>query len=136
MSITRQADRRGLDYLAVQDHPYQPGYLDVWTMLTYLLARTEQISVVPDVIDLQLRPPTILAKAAASLATMAGGRVGVGGGASANRTFRRAFPGTTGERVIKLRDRFDPDGVVHVHGSGVWVADPAVTDLPWPGVSA
>jgi alkanesulfonate monooxygenase SsuD/methylene tetrahydromethanopterin reductase-like flavin-dependent oxidoreductase (luciferase family) len=85
LSLARQADRAGLDYLAVQDHPYQPGYLDAWTMLTYLLARTEQISVVSDVIDLQLRPPAMAAKAAASLAAMGGGRVqlGVGGCASA-----------------------------------------------------
>ncbi|MET7992210.1 LLM class flavin-dependent oxidoreductase [Amycolatopsis sp. NPDC005232] len=85
LDIAQRADRAGLDYLAVQDHPYQPGYLDMWTMVTYLLARTERISVLPDVADLQLRPPTILAKAAASLAAMAGGRVqlGVGGGASA-----------------------------------------------------
>ena len=34
LSLARQADRAGLDYLAVQDHPYQPGYLDAWTMLT------------------------------------------------------------------------------------------------------
>jgi alkanesulfonate monooxygenase SsuD/methylene tetrahydromethanopterin reductase-like flavin-dependent oxidoreductase (luciferase family) len=85
LSLARQADRAGLDYLAVQDHPYQAGYLDAWTMLTYLLARTERVSVVSDVLDLQLRPPSIAAKAAASLAAMAGGRVqlGVGGGASA-----------------------------------------------------
>ncbi|MFI6079452.1 LLM class flavin-dependent oxidoreductase [Streptomyces sp. NPDC051217] len=84
LALARQADKAGLDYLAVQDHPYQPGHLDVWTMLTYLLARTDRISALSDVIDLQLRPPTILAKAAASLASMAGGRLtlGVGGGAS------------------------------------------------------
>jgi alkanesulfonate monooxygenase SsuD/methylene tetrahydromethanopterin reductase-like flavin-dependent oxidoreductase (luciferase family) len=62
----------------VQDHAYQPGYLDVWTMLTYLLARTGRISVVSDVANLQLRPPEMLAKAAASLAAMAGGRVQLG----------------------------------------------------------
>jgi hypothetical protein len=28
-----------------------------------------------------------------------------------DRTFRRAFPGRTGDRVIELRDRFDPGGV-------------------------
>jgi alkanesulfonate monooxygenase SsuD/methylene tetrahydromethanopterin reductase-like flavin-dependent oxidoreductase (luciferase family) len=85
LALARQADAAGLEYLAVQDHPYQPGYLDVWTMMTYLAARTERISVVSDVADLQLRPPTILAKAAASLGSMARGRVqlGVGGGATA-----------------------------------------------------
>jgi alkanesulfonate monooxygenase SsuD/methylene tetrahydromethanopterin reductase-like flavin-dependent oxidoreductase (luciferase family) len=76
----------GLDYLAVQDHPYQPGYLDTWTMITHLAARTERISFLTDVVDLQLRPPAMLAKAAASLSVLTGGRVvlGVGGGASAD----------------------------------------------------
>ncbi|WP_158602788.1 LLM class flavin-dependent oxidoreductase [Jiangella rhizosphaerae] len=85
LDLARQADRAGLEYLAVQDHAYQPGYLDVWTMLSYLTARTERIAVVSDVADLQLRPPAMLAKAAASLAAIAPGRValGVGGGPSA-----------------------------------------------------
>jgi alkanesulfonate monooxygenase SsuD/methylene tetrahydromethanopterin reductase-like flavin-dependent oxidoreductase (luciferase family) len=85
LDLARQADRAGLEYLAVQDHAYQPGYLDVWTMLTTLVARTERIAVMTDVADLQLRPPTMLAKAAASLAAIAPGRVtlGVGGGPSA-----------------------------------------------------
>lgn len=85
LDLARQADEAGLEYLAVQDHPYQPDYLDVWTMMGHLAARTENIAVMSDVIDLQLRPPTILAKSAASLSAMVGGRVrlGVGGGASA-----------------------------------------------------
>ena len=83
--LAQQADRAGLDYLAVQDHPYQPTHLDALSLMSVLLDRTEQIAVVSDVLDLQLRPPTILGKAAASLATMAGGRIhlGVGGGATA-----------------------------------------------------
>lgn len=87
LDLARQADAAaaGLEYLAVQDHAYQPGYLDTWTMLTYLIANTDTIGVLSDVADLQLRPPTMLAKAAASLASIAPGRVtlGVGGGPSA-----------------------------------------------------
>ena len=30
------ADRAGLDYVAVQDHPYQRRFLDTWTYLSYL----------------------------------------------------------------------------------------------------
>ncbi|MFI0356515.1 LLM class flavin-dependent oxidoreductase [Actinomadura sp. 9N407] len=73
----------GLDYLAVQDHPYQPGHLDAWTLITHLATETERISLFTDVADLQLRPPTMLAKAAASLDAITGGRIvlGVGGGA-------------------------------------------------------
>src|SRR4030088_3487058 len=83
--LAQAADAAGLDYLAIQDHAYNPDFLDVWTLITFLAAETERISFVPDVADLQLRPPTILAKAAASLGVLTGGRIvlGVGGGASA-----------------------------------------------------
>ena len=89
LSETRQlaqaADAAGIDYLGIQDHAYNPEFLDVWTLITYLAAETERIAFFPDVADLQLRQPTILAKAAASLSVLAGGRIvlGVGGGASA-----------------------------------------------------
>jgi alkanesulfonate monooxygenase SsuD/methylene tetrahydromethanopterin reductase-like flavin-dependent oxidoreductase (luciferase family) len=106
LSLARQADRGGLEYLAVQDHPYQPDHLDVWTMLTYLIARTDQISVVPDVIDLQLRMPTILAKGAASLAAMAGGRIqlGVGGGASAQGVAAMGGTPRSGQDMVAFTD--------------------------------
>lgn len=107
LQLARQADRLGLDYLAIQDHPYQAGYLDVWTMMSFLLAQTERISVVSDVIDLQLRPPTILAKAAASLATMAGGRVqlGVGGGASAGGVAAMGGLPRSGNRMVEFTEQ-------------------------------
>jgi alkanesulfonate monooxygenase SsuD/methylene tetrahydromethanopterin reductase-like flavin-dependent oxidoreductase (luciferase family) len=83
--LAQAADAAGLDYLAIQDHAYNPEFLDVWTLISYLAAETDRVSFLPDVADLQLRPPTILAKAAASLSVMTGGRIvlGVGGGASA-----------------------------------------------------
>jgi len=85
LQLAQQADAAGLDLLAVQDHPYQPTHLDSMTLMGQLVARTEQIAVMGDVLDLQLRPPTLTAKAAASLAVVNSGRVhlGVGGGASA-----------------------------------------------------
>jgi alkanesulfonate monooxygenase SsuD/methylene tetrahydromethanopterin reductase-like flavin-dependent oxidoreductase (luciferase family) len=86
MKLAQTADASGLDYLAIQDHAYNPEFLDVWTLVTYLAAETERISFFPDVADLQLRPPTILAKAAASLSVLSDGRIvlGVGGGAFAD----------------------------------------------------
>ncbi len=83
--LAQAADAAGLDYLAIQDHAYNPEFLDVWTLISYLAAETERITFFPDVADLQLRPPTMLAKAAASLSVLTGGRIilGVGGGASA-----------------------------------------------------
>ncbi len=85
LALALQADQAGLEYLAVQDHPYQPSHFDALTLMTILADRTAHIAVISDVLDLQLRPPTLLAKAAASLATISSGRVhlGVGGGASA-----------------------------------------------------
>ncbi|CAH0249750.1 LLM class flavin-dependent oxidoreductase [Microbacterium sp. Bi128] len=81
-ALAQRADALGLDLLAVQDHAYQPSHLDTWTLLTYLSAATSRITVMPDVADLQLRPPAMLAKAASTLSILNGGRVqlGVGGG--------------------------------------------------------
>ena len=53
--LAKAADTAGLDYLAIQDHAYNPEFLDVWTLITYLAAETERISFFPDVADLQLR---------------------------------------------------------------------------------
>jgi alkanesulfonate monooxygenase SsuD/methylene tetrahydromethanopterin reductase-like flavin-dependent oxidoreductase (luciferase family) len=77
------ADRSGLDVVGVQDHPYQRRFFDTWTLLAYVAARTERIRLVPDVTNLPLRPPAMLAKAAASLDVLSGGRVEVGIGAGA-----------------------------------------------------
>jgi alkanesulfonate monooxygenase SsuD/methylene tetrahydromethanopterin reductase-like flavin-dependent oxidoreductase (luciferase family) len=75
------AERAGLDLLGVQDHPYQRRFFDTWTLLAYVAGRTERIRLVPDVTNLPLRPPAMLAKAAASLDVLSGGRVEVGLGA-------------------------------------------------------
>jgi len=77
------ADEVGLDVIGIQDHPYQPRYLDTWTLLSYLAVRTERITLLPDVINLPLRQPAVLAKAAASLDRLSGGRVELGVGAGA-----------------------------------------------------
>jgi hemerythrin-like domain-containing protein len=44
----------------VQDHPYQPAHLDTWTLLTHIAARTERVTVFPNVANLPLRPPVVL----------------------------------------------------------------------------
>jgi alkanesulfonate monooxygenase SsuD/methylene tetrahydromethanopterin reductase-like flavin-dependent oxidoreductase (luciferase family) len=77
------ADLLGYDLLAVQDHPYQPAHLDSLALLGVILGQTEQIRVFQDVGNLPLRPPAVLAKAAATLDVLSGGRfeAGLGGGA-------------------------------------------------------
>jgi alkanesulfonate monooxygenase SsuD/methylene tetrahydromethanopterin reductase-like flavin-dependent oxidoreductase (luciferase family) len=77
------ADGAGLDIVGIQDHPYQRRFFDTWTLLSYIAARTEQISLVPDVANLPLRHPAVLAKSAASLDLLSGGRLELGLGAGA-----------------------------------------------------
>jgi len=93
--IAQAADDSVLDFVGLQDHPYQPGHLDTWTFLTRLSAQTKRVAFLTDVLDLQLRPPTMAAKAAATLGVLAPGRLilGVGGGA-----FTDAIAGMGGRR--------------------------------------
>jgi alkanesulfonate monooxygenase SsuD/methylene tetrahydromethanopterin reductase-like flavin-dependent oxidoreductase (luciferase family) len=81
--IVRAADRAGLDLVGIQDHPYQRRFLDTWTLISTLVPITEQIRFFPDVANLPLRPPAMLAKAAASLDVLSGGRIEMGLGAGA-----------------------------------------------------
>ena len=77
------ADRLGLDLVGIQDHPYQRRHLDTWTLLSYLGGRTERVRLFPDVANLPLRHPGVLAKSAATLDRLTGGRVELGLGAGA-----------------------------------------------------
>jgi alkanesulfonate monooxygenase SsuD/methylene tetrahydromethanopterin reductase-like flavin-dependent oxidoreductase (luciferase family)/hemerythrin-like domain-containing protein len=83
VALAQRADAVGLDLFAVQDHPYQPAFLDTWTLLSALAPATQRIRLVPDVINLPLRLPSILARSAASLDILSGGRVELGIGAGA-----------------------------------------------------
>jgi alkanesulfonate monooxygenase SsuD/methylene tetrahydromethanopterin reductase-like flavin-dependent oxidoreductase (luciferase family) len=75
------AEESGLDLVAIQDHPYQRRFLDTFTLLAHLAARTSRIKLAPDVANLPLRPPAMLAKAAASIDLLSGGRFELGIGA-------------------------------------------------------
>ncbi|HEX8086681.1 MAG TPA: LLM class flavin-dependent oxidoreductase [Solirubrobacteraceae bacterium] len=80
-ALTRIADEAGLELVGVQDHPYQRRFVDTFALLGHLLARTSRISVFPDVANLPLRPPAVLAKHAATLDVLSGGRFELGLGA-------------------------------------------------------
>lgn len=77
----RLSERLGYDLVAFQDHPYQPGFLDTWTLLTWVAARTERIRLAGDVLNVPMRPAPVLARAAASLDLLSGGRFALGLGA-------------------------------------------------------
>ena len=82
LRLAALADELGYDIVGVQDHPYQRRFFDTWTLLTAIAMRTERITVFPDVANLPLRPPAMLAKAAASLDRLTGGRGGLAGSAA------------------------------------------------------
>jgi alkanesulfonate monooxygenase SsuD/methylene tetrahydromethanopterin reductase-like flavin-dependent oxidoreductase (luciferase family) len=81
VELAEFADSSGLDLVTFQDHPYQPGFLDTWTLLTYVAARTSRIRLSHNVLNLPLRPPVMLARAAASVDLLSGGRFELGIGA-------------------------------------------------------
>ena len=83
LATAKRVEDVGLDYVAVQDHPYQRRFVDTWTLLSMIAAVTTRVGVFPDVACLPLRPPAVLAKAAASLDVLSGGRVELGLGAGA-----------------------------------------------------
>lgn len=98
LETARAADRAGLDLIGVQDHPYQRRYVDTWTLLSMIAAVTERVRVFPDVANLPLRPPAVLAKAAASLDALSGGRAELGLGAGGFGEAIEAFGGPVRSR--------------------------------------
>src|SRR3954454_20967655 len=77
------AERSGLDLVGIQDHPYQRRFLDTWSLMAFLAARTERIRFFPDVANLPLRQPAVMAKAAATIDLLSDGRFELGLGAGA-----------------------------------------------------
>lgn len=107
LDLASLADELGYDLIGIQDHPYQRLFLDTWTLLSAIAARTKRIGVFPDVANLPLRPPAILAKAAASLDLLSGGRVELGLGAGGAWEAIKAIGGparTRGESVSALEE--------------------------------
>ncbi|GHH46521.1 LLM class flavin-dependent oxidoreductase [Lentzea cavernae] len=81
LRLAKAADVLGLDLVSIQDHPYNAANLDTWTSLSVIAASTTNVRVFPNVANLPLRPPAVLARAAASLDVITGGRVELGLGA-------------------------------------------------------
>ena len=81
LELAQLAEISGLELVSVQDHPYQGRHLDTWTLLSVVAARTSAIRVAPNVANLALRPPVVLARSAATLDLLSAGRVELGLGA-------------------------------------------------------
>jgi len=128
IGLSELADRVGLDLLTFQDHPYQPRFFDTWTLLSYVAARTSRIRLSANVINLPMRPPTVLARSAASLDILSGGRLELALGAGAFWDAIEAMGGprrspaeaveALDEAIQIIRATWDPDtpGGVRVKG--------------------
>jgi len=122
LELAVRADELGIDLIGVQDHPYQRRFYDTWTLLTAIAMRTTRVSVFPDVANLPLRPPAMLAKAAASLDLLSSGRVELGLGTGSFWEAIKAMGGpvrTPGEAVSALEEAMEVIRLVWSGGRGV-----------------
>src|SRR5947209_1501043 len=106
-ALAQLADSMQLDFIGIQDHPYNAGFLDTWTLLTALGARTQHVRLLPNVLNLPLRPPAMLAKAAATLDILTNGRLELGLGAGGYWEGIISYDGpqrTAGEAVSALEE--------------------------------
>jgi alkanesulfonate monooxygenase SsuD/methylene tetrahydromethanopterin reductase-like flavin-dependent oxidoreductase (luciferase family) len=81
VEIARILDDLGYDLIGIQDHPYQQKHFEALALIAFLLGQTERIRIFPDVANLPLRSPVMLAKEAATLDQLSGGRFELGLGA-------------------------------------------------------
>ncbi|GAA4572213.1 LLM class flavin-dependent oxidoreductase [Planotetraspora kaengkrachanensis] len=94
--LAELTEAAGLDVATFQDHPYNADFLDTYTLLTWVAAKTRRIHVSANVMNLPLRPPAVLARATASLDLLSEGRFELGLGAGA---FPDSVQGMGGRRM-------------------------------------
>ncbi len=75
------AEANGLDLIGIQDHPYQRRFADTFALMAHLAAVTQRITLFPDVANLPLRGPAMIAKQSATIDLLSGGRFELGLGA-------------------------------------------------------
>jgi len=85
IALAQEAERLGFDFVSAADHPcgVSPSY-ETTAMLTWIAARTGRIKVASRVLGVPFRRPAMVAKFAASLDLLSGGRfiLGLGAGYS------------------------------------------------------
>jgi alkanesulfonate monooxygenase SsuD/methylene tetrahydromethanopterin reductase-like flavin-dependent oxidoreductase (luciferase family) len=110
-----ECERLGFDALWLYDHLYSPGQpdkpsLEAWTLATALLARTSRLRVGQLVLCNNFRHPALLAKMAATLDVISGGRLELGlGSGSAQQEHHQAGIawGTAAERSQRLGEALE-----------------------------
>ncbi|GAB2830379.1 LLM class flavin-dependent oxidoreductase [Actinoallomurus bryophytorum] len=78
MELAELCDQVGLDLVTLSDHPYWPERLDTVALLSAIVARTTRVRVMPNLMNLPLRPPAMLARMATTLDILSDGRFDLG----------------------------------------------------------
>ena len=143
LAMARAAEECGFDSLWLGDHllyrdPGMPesGPWEAWTQLAALAACTERVELGPLVACAGFHPPGLLAKMAASIDEVSGGRFVLGLGSGWNDPEFHAFGLPTDHRVSRFAEAFT---IIHRMLAGervtldgrYWQADDAVL-LPAP----
>lgn len=111
--MARVAEEAGFDSLWVGDHLLydlpdgtRRGPWEAWTVLAALAAVTERVELGPFVAATSFHNPAMLAKKAATLDEISGGRLILGLGAGWNRTEYEAFGFPYDHRVSRFEEAF------------------------------
>jgi probable F420-dependent oxidoreductase len=114
LAMAHAAEDVGFDSLWVGDHHLyrgdggrERGPWEAWTLLAALAAATERVRLGPLVACLGFHHPAVLAKQAATVHEVSGGRLVVGAGAGWNRTEFDAFGIPFDHRVSRFEEAFE-----------------------------
>jgi alkanesulfonate monooxygenase SsuD/methylene tetrahydromethanopterin reductase-like flavin-dependent oxidoreductase (luciferase family) len=112
-AMARAAEAVGFDSIWVGDHLLyrdgdggETGPWDAWTLLAALAAGTERVQLGPLVACTAFHPPGLIARMAATLAEVSGGRFVLGLGAGWNEEEFRAFGLPYDHRVSRFEECF------------------------------
>ena len=113
-AIARAAEEAGFDSIWLGDHLLyrgdgrrERGPWDVWTQLAAFAAVTERVALGPLVACTAFHPPGLLARMAASVDEVSGGRLVLGVGAGWNEVEFRAFGIPYDRRVSRFEEAFE-----------------------------
>ncbi len=114
VAMAQAAEEAGFDSIWLGDHLLyrgdgreERGPWEVWTMLAALAAVTERVRLGPLVACASFHAPGLLAKMAAGVAEVSGGRFVLGLGAGWNETEYRAFGLPYDHRVSRFEESFE-----------------------------
>jgi alkanesulfonate monooxygenase SsuD/methylene tetrahydromethanopterin reductase-like flavin-dependent oxidoreductase (luciferase family) len=113
VELAHQAEDSGFDsiwlgdHLLYRDESGERGPWDAWTQLAALAAVTERVTLGPLVACANFHRPGQLARMAASLSEISGGRFVLGIGSGWNETEFRAFGIPFDKRVSRFEESFD-----------------------------